>query len=582
MPSFLANIFETISSIVTAILVSVGLVVSPALPVEDMPILTTEPEVVVEKIVEQPVTKPITQPVIKPAAQPKAEIKQEPPQLPKTFTTPSGAVVDEFGSIIKLPDPTPTTVVVPTATLQITSVNITPTVPSALIEWQTNQPTISKIFISVPNALPIIVSSASGLSTRHIASIATSPGRTYSIEIEAITNDGKVAKSSKQFQTSSAASLTFEFAPNKDTAFIGGYAEEKIILNAHLVNHQGEPAFNEIGFVTIGSETSQFTFDKNGDFVKSIVPTQAGSYIAKLSVPAYNFEKSLAYTVKTYIKFDSSIYDAVDKRQVIKQEQPEQVITLGEFKLSDADESFYIDKIDYEIDGVPASEKHINFSLSPCNSIGNFSSCRATSYVGVPYRIQSTSLSELKNIIGTHILTIKEIKIVGIKSGLYRTISGLPVAFTFEVKDIPQPEFIPIKTSYTYCIGAYPCDVGVIGSFKIKMLPNSSVKLLCNDLQLVTNGGSYIEPPFIYAEFPAGREPQCPTSWFGGESKIREVDTDTDGFSKFQYSLFIPNGMPLSKSSKMEFTIKNLKVKDMKTGLVRDVLNAPAFELIIE
>jgi hypothetical protein len=71
--------------------------------------------------------------------------------------------------------------------IKIISVNVYPDITSARIEWQTDKPTESKIFISGGGFSSEIFPSLSGLSTHHIANIDNLKGnQVYSFEIEAI------------------------------------------------------------------------------------------------------------------------------------------------------------------------------------------------------------------------------------------------------------------------------------------------------------------------------------------------------------------------------------------------------------
>ena len=84
---------------------------------------------------------------------------------------------------------------VKTKELEITSVNIVPSQTSAKIEWQTNKPTESKVFISGGDFNSKIFISTSGLSTKHSVDI---DGLTFKIiyfyEIEAIAHAGEFSK----------------------------------------------------------------------------------------------------------------------------------------------------------------------------------------------------------------------------------------------------------------------------------------------------------------------------------------------------------------------------------------------------
>src|SRR3989344_117028 len=110
------------------------------------------------------------------------------------------------GTIIKRIIETPTLIPAPTPTsqpktIEIFSVSAYPTLNSARIEWQTNIPTNSKVFLSGGSFSSKVYNSESGLSTRHVVNIAgLGGGTTYSYEIEAITSD-QVTKNQGSFST---------------------------------------------------------------------------------------------------------------------------------------------------------------------------------------------------------------------------------------------------------------------------------------------------------------------------------------------------------------------------------------------
>lgn len=191
-----------------------------------------EREKIIEELSKQKTESPVTQQKISnpqtsvtPAqkleiAQPQTSPKPEPTKITSIATLPNGAVVemDDNGKILRYikeapmntTTQTPTTPVAPpptapqtqTETLEITSVSVTPDTTSAKIEWQTNKPTESKVFISGGNLSSKIFTSVSGLSTRHIATLTgLSGGITYSYEIEAIANATNVVKKQGSFDT---------------------------------------------------------------------------------------------------------------------------------------------------------------------------------------------------------------------------------------------------------------------------------------------------------------------------------------------------------------------------------------------
>lgn len=174
---------------------------------------------------------------------------------------------------------------------------------------------------------------------------------------------------------------------------------------------------------------------------------------------------------------------------------------------------------------------------------------------------------------GTYTVSIKDVEAYGNESGTKKVFTGSPISFTFVVKDILQPEIIPIKTAHTYIQTSNPANLGVVGYFKIRTSPNLSIKVLCDSIRV--SGGS--SNTYIYAETTKGREPQCPTSWFGGETMIKEFPIGSDGISVYQYSLWVDT--LTASSDKMSVNIDGLRVKNQASGLYYPILNPPTFEL---
>lgn len=145
-----------------------------------------------------------------------ASIKPIIPQTSESITTPKPTtpakviepkttepVVQPPVNTTQTPEPTPppTTQTQSSVAIQISSVNITPSLTSAQIEWQTNILTSSKIFLSGGNISSNVFSSESGLSTRHIVNATgLTSGTTYSYEIEAVADD-QVMKKQGSFTT---------------------------------------------------------------------------------------------------------------------------------------------------------------------------------------------------------------------------------------------------------------------------------------------------------------------------------------------------------------------------------------------
>ncbi len=136
------------------------------------------------------------------------------------ITLPSGAVVemDVDGNIIRTikeaPQKTEATPITNTQTqtfsdIQIFAVNVISTTNVTKIEWQTNKPAQSKLFLSGGGLSSKLYSSESGLSTRHSVSITGLKGSAdYSYEIEAVMSDYVFTKKNGEFSTPVSLGIT--------------------------------------------------------------------------------------------------------------------------------------------------------------------------------------------------------------------------------------------------------------------------------------------------------------------------------------------------------------------------------------
>lgn len=485
MSSILNSIFTKIASAVTTVLIAVGLIVSPApvAPNTDVPAdkileeVTKKQGVGAEKVVSNTPTQPQSNPTPVVA---ESSPKTNPKSSPKTFITPSGAVVDEFGSIIKLPDPvpqslpTPTSTVAPATTLQIVSINITPTAPSALIEWQTNQPTASKIFVSVPNALPAIINSASGLSTRHIASIPTSLGRTYLFEIEAITNDGKVVKQTKEFQTPEPAPVipaprvinqVLVEVKNSSGAKLQPYSQNTYFLErdkeyffrVNVLDQEGK-AFNDV-FVEMRNRDSSQVIDSK--YTNTYQDPGIGDWYAFFSytprIDTLGRSEGFGFYINykgsawsTGIDFNTSfqnpnieLVDPVVPKEV---KRADSVRHIFKAKIATEGEPIGIDVVRGEVISNNFPEAGIKVDVYIYIANTNPYSGEGNTFVGsgiiksgsfaftlTRFKINPNTINYLRFVLpdittNTNFsLKITGMEIVGFTSGLYRSISGLPI-----------------------------------------------------------------------------------------------------------------------------------------------------------
>jgi len=160
---------------------------------------------------------------------------------------PNGAVVevDANGNIVRTIKEAPqTTYTSPeimiqsqTSATQILSVNVTPTITSAKIEWQTDKPTESKVFLSGGGFSSKVYNSESGFSTRHSASFdGLSASTDYSYEIEAITR-GVAVKKNGVFLTNSNKPTKISLS---DFQSYPGLYCSKTTITVHILDQSGE------------------------------------------------------------------------------------------------------------------------------------------------------------------------------------------------------------------------------------------------------------------------------------------------------------------------------------------------------
>jgi len=141
---------------------------------------------------------------------PQVAPKQEEPKTSiVTFQNGAVAEIDAKGNVIRWVKEAPIVVSAQSQPIQtyqpigfqISSINVTPSITSARIEWQTDKPTESKIFLSGEGLSSKVYNSESGLSTRHSVLIdALGTATSYSYEIEAI-NQGVAVKKGGTFLT---------------------------------------------------------------------------------------------------------------------------------------------------------------------------------------------------------------------------------------------------------------------------------------------------------------------------------------------------------------------------------------------
>ena len=341
-----------------------------------------------------------------------------------------------------------------------------PSLSSAQIEWQTNIPTNSKIFLSGGDVSLKVYSSASGLSTRHIVNATgLTSGTTYSYEIEAIVGD-QVVKKGGSFSTKSDEKSIFiqadkTSAPLTDWDYVtitASYTKNGKLVPVAISFSAPDSALDTsktysivendfkplpTGTIPCGSyplvvePSNNSTAGSSGGLCTSdgkvkfyYRPKTLGAHT--VSISADGITKTFDIQTTEYVKIDPKF-----ERKYVYQdpnadgteepvETPEysvgyQNATIVNFGLSDADESFTIGEIKIESD--------IDTSKFRLPTTGSGASLN---YSSILYQIKINDTTGIP--LGTHTLTIKEIRVIGQKSGLYRTVTSLPLTFHFVIK----------------------------------------------------------------------------------------------------------------------------------------------------
>jgi len=321
--------------------------------------------------------------------------------------------------------PTPTTQTQTSTTIQISSVNITPSLISARIEWQTNIPTNSKIFLSGGSLSSKIYNSESGLSTRHIVNATgLTSGTTYSYEIESIAS-GQVSKKEGSFSTK-PDEYTISVQPDKTSVQATGwndvYFKIETLKNGKYQEYQvvsittPDPTQNKT--ITTGGIAS------NGSYITSFTyyPKTVGTHTLKFNWG--DKSKSIDIQAVEYVKVDPKIEITTTKTELNKGETN---IGIGSLTISGGDEEIIFSKFNYE------SDIDFNGNIFCGSNCGSFSNGRSTlfnsertSHISIQFNVP--------NNVGQHYFKITEISAFGITSGLRRDVLGLPVTFTFEIK----------------------------------------------------------------------------------------------------------------------------------------------------
>ncbi len=362
--------------------------------------------------------------------------------------------------------PTPTGVTQTLTTIGIASVNVTSSLSSAHIEWQTNIPTNSKIFLSSK-----VYSSESGLSTRHIVNATgLTSDTTYSYEIEAIVGD-QVVKKQGSFTTKpdekkifieadktsipladwDYVTLTVNYTKNGEAvpvaisfsasdSALDATKTYSIVANDFKPLPTGTIPCGNYPLVVEPSNNSNAGFSgglctSDGKVKFYYRPKNVGTHT--VSISADGIIKTFDIQATEYVKVDPNferrlVYPAgaISPVEVPEYSAGYQNATIANFSISGADEPFKMEEIGLESD--------VDKNKFRCLSNGSYIGCYGAGANAplngnnIIYQIKIDNTAGIP--LGTHTLTIKEIRVIGQKSGLYRSAIGLPITFSFVIK----------------------------------------------------------------------------------------------------------------------------------------------------
>lgn len=512
-----------------------------------------------------------------------------------TYTAPAGSpspspvwspIPSSSPSSTPTPTPTPNS---SSEALEITSIIVSSTLTTMHFEWSTNKLTTSKVFISGGSNLSKVYVSESGVSTRHIANITgLSSNTNYSYEIESVagvevakkqgsytTNLDELVlsvqadKTSVQLTNWNSVRVTAQFTKNGnlvpvDITFSAPDSSKtfKVIQGSSGGCGSNNPFLIQLAGATGGSCSSdaKVTFD--------YLPKSLGTHT--ITVSASGVIKTINVEITPYVKIDPVISDIVNSNSVFEINSMEEK-SIGSFKFTQADESISFDTYNYTYESDVQNKGFLRIVSS-----------------GAAYQLRVTPKTNAYALApGVHTVKVTEIKVVGMSSGNYRYVSGLPITFTFEIKDIPQAEIIPIKTTYTFNLptagsgSSLPPGPGIIGSFKIKLNYNSSIKIVSYNIRFEDNHPKIIGISGYQVDAFIGRLYKE-----GLQDAKTEINTGSDGISVASYVLWVgyagtsaPEQFYKVPTGKIKFFLENLNVVDQRTGITRTIQGPLIFEM---
>lgn len=231
MLEFFNSVFIKVATAVTSLIISVGLVAQPVpstlpqIAEDNLSTNSTEAEVVIKNEKTNSQNEEVEN---------LAQLNKQIENLKNTIQSLEAEIKEKEES-----SKTQTTNIVNVKNtinnkLEIFSVNTLIDSDSAKIEWQTNLPTESKIFLSGGGLLSKVFNSESGKSTRHIINtVGLFSNTTYSYEIEAIAGNDFVKKTGS-FRTDKKFAISII---SDKSALTPGSGFVKLTIKTQLINN---------------------------------------------------------------------------------------------------------------------------------------------------------------------------------------------------------------------------------------------------------------------------------------------------------------------------------------------------------
>lgn len=446
---------------------------------------------------------------------------------------------------------------------------------TADLEWKTNIPTNSKIYYWTSGTSKSVVSSASGLSTIHIARLTgLKSGTSYSYEIEAISNE-QVEKSGGTFLTK-PDEYTISIQPEQTSVPASGWHYITVKVNT-LKNGQNQ-ANQEVSMTTPDStQDKSFINDNNSLAGKTFqyLPKTVGAHT--LAFAWHGTTKEIVVNATEY----------VEQKPAATASFPRSVLDVGvhdnygliTVDLSNMEERMQFDGVaDFSYNIISDNLIKSDIAIVPDPNTQNSNIIPKGEMKSVYFRIAKVPSKAGKFKIE---VTNARFKLRGLESGNVRDVQNFSVVTPeITISDIPDVKFIGILNSGNYVTqtGGAPSNPGVMGSFKLQLNPNSRLHIVSCTMRIENSSlfKGYILKDGAASPYECLNNQDLP--WY------TESTTDGTGISSATYNLFVGwagNTQINMPESVVRFYFDNLRVKDLTTGFIKTVQPSPMFEMQI-